>query len=121
VGVGLRNRGNDGLQIATLAANSVSGGLGFGASMYSIIVRMNDADPQAWLDDVLIRIAEHPVRRLDELRSWYWPPLKARARQGSLTLPAISTVFTVTYVAEMLGENKDLLHELSIDMFSEDG
>jgi hypothetical protein len=34
VGVGLCNRGNDGLQIATLAANSVSFGLGVGAGGY---------------------------------------------------------------------------------------
>jgi len=40
---------------------------------------------------------------------------------GRLTLPAISAVFTITYVAEILGEDEDWLHELSIDMFSEDG
>jgi hypothetical protein len=28
---------------------------------------MNDIDPQAWLADVLARIAEHPAQRLDEL------------------------------------------------------
>ena len=39
---------------------------------------------------------------------------------GRLTLPAISAVFTITYVAEILGEDEDWLHELSIDMFSED-
>ena len=33
------------------------------AAMYSIIVtaKMNDVDPQAWLADVLARIAEHPA------------------------------------------------------------
>ena len=33
---------------------------------------MNDIDPQAWLADVLARIAEHPAQRLDELppRNW---------------------------------------------------
>jgi len=36
-------------------------------------------------------------------------------------LGAISHVFTITYVAEMLGEDEDWLHELSIDMFPEDG
>jgi hypothetical protein len=36
-------------------------------------------------------------------------------------LPAISAVFTITYVAKMLGEDEDWLHELSIDMFAEDG
>ena len=40
---------------------------------------------------------------------------------GSLTLAAIATVFTITSVAEMLGEDEDWLHELSINMFPEDG
>jgi len=40
---------------------------------------------------------------------------------GSLTLAAISAVFTITYVAEMLAEDNDWLDELSIDMFPEDG
>ena len=38
-----------------------------------------------------------------------------------LTVAAISHVFTISRVAEMLGENEGWLHELSIDMFSEDG
>jgi hypothetical protein len=38
-----------------------------------------------------------------------------------LTVAAISHVFTISRVAEMLGENVDWLHELSIDMFPEDG
>ena len=40
---------------------------------------------------------------------------------GSLTLAAISAVFTIGYVAELLGEDEDWLYELSIDMFPEDG
>jgi hypothetical protein len=40
---------------------------------------------------------------------------------GRLTLPAISAIFTITYVAKMLDEDEDWLHELSIDMFAEDG
>jgi transposase len=35
---------------------------------------MNDVDPQAWLADVLTRIAGHPAHRLDELLPWNWPP-----------------------------------------------
>src|SRR6202167_705268 len=48
------------------------------ASMYSLIVtaKMNGIDPQAWLTDVLSRIAAHPAHRLDELLPWTW---KARA------------------------------------------
>jgi transposase len=47
------------------------------AVMYSLIVtaKMNDVDPQAWLADVLARIAEHPALRLDELLPWNWRSL----------------------------------------------
>ena len=46
------------------------------AFMYSLIVtaKMNHIDPQAWLADVLARIAEHPANRLDELLPWNWRP-----------------------------------------------
>lgn len=52
------------------------------AAMYSLIVtaKMNDIDPQAWLADVLARIAEHPASRLDELLPWNWRTAKARAQ-----------------------------------------
>jgi hypothetical protein len=36
-------------------------------------------------------------------------------------LPAISRVFTLSYVAEKLDEDEEWLHELQIDMFPEDG
>ena len=44
------------------------------AVMFTLIgtARLNDIDPQAWLADVLARIAEHPARRLDELLPWNW-------------------------------------------------
>jgi hypothetical protein len=35
---------------------------------------MNRVDPQAWLADVLSRIAGHPAHRLDELAPWNWTP-----------------------------------------------
>jgi transposase len=46
------------------------------AAMYSLIVsaKMNGVDPQAWLADVLARIAGHPAHRLDELLPWNWRP-----------------------------------------------
>ena len=46
------------------------------AAMFSLIVtaKMNDIDPQAWLADVLARIADHPAQRIDELLPWNWRP-----------------------------------------------
>ena len=46
------------------------------AAMYSLIVtaKMNNIDPQAWLADVLARIAGHPASKIDELLPWHWQP-----------------------------------------------
>lgn len=54
-------------------------------ALYSIIVtaKMNDVDPQAWLADVLARIAEHPAHRLDELLPWNWRPLQTPVNQAA--------------------------------------
>ncbi len=41
--------------------------------------KLNDVDPQAWLADVLARIADHPAQRLDELLPWNWRPAVADA------------------------------------------
>jgi len=50
------------------------------ALMYSLIVtaKMNNIDPQAWLPDVLDRIADHPANRLDELLPWTWKAQAAK-------------------------------------------
>jgi hypothetical protein len=40
---------------------------------------MNDVDPQAWLADVLGRIADHPTHKLDELLPWRWQSRSKRA------------------------------------------
>src|SRR6266436_3549123 len=56
------------------------------AAMYSLIVtaKMNGIDPQAWLADVLSRIAAHPAHRLDELLPWNWtPPAPAVSAQAA--------------------------------------
>jgi hypothetical protein len=44
------------------------------AVFYSLFVtaRLNNIDPQAWLGDVLARIADHPINRLHELLPWNW-------------------------------------------------
>jgi transposase len=55
------------------------------AAMYSLIVtaKMNDVDPQAWLADVLARIAEHPAQRIDGLLPWNWRPHSAAHDQAA--------------------------------------
>src|SRR5207253_524391 len=52
------------------------------AAMYTLIAtaKLNGINPQAWLDDVLRRIADHPASRLDQLLPWHW---KARAEQAA--------------------------------------
>ena len=37
--------------------------------------KLNDVDPQAWLADVLVRINDHAVHKLDELLPWNWRKL----------------------------------------------
>jgi hypothetical protein len=55
------------------------------AVMYSLIItaKMNDIDPQAWLADVLARIAEHPAQKIDELLPWSWRQLNVGNRQAA--------------------------------------
>lgn len=36
--------------------------------------KLNEVDPQAWLADVLARVAGHPAQQLDELLPWRWCP-----------------------------------------------
>jgi transposase len=54
------------------------------AVMYALIVtaKMNDVDPQAWLADVLTRIADHPASKLDQLLPWNWK-VPAATRQAA--------------------------------------
>jgi transposase len=44
------------------------------AAIYTLIAtaKLNDIDPQAWLADVLARLPDYPMRRIDELLPWQW-------------------------------------------------
>lgn len=47
------------------------------AAAYTLIetAKLNNVDPQAWLTDVLTRIADHPINRIEELLPWQFEPV----------------------------------------------
>ena len=66
IGIGRRN---------WLFAGSDSGGETLARAMTLIeTAKMSGLDPQAWLADVLDRIHDHKINRLDELLPWNWKP-----------------------------------------------
>jgi hypothetical protein len=44
------------------------------AIAYTLIetAKLNGVDPQAWLNDVDSRIADHKINRIDELLPWWY-------------------------------------------------
>jgi hypothetical protein len=54
-----------------LFVGSAAGGIS-AATAYTLIesAKLNGVDPQAWLTDVLGRIADHKITRIDELLPW---------------------------------------------------
>jgi len=66
---------------ATLAKISGKSSLA-GAIMYTLIetARLNRVDPEAWLADVIARIADHPINRVDRLLPWNWSQIPAQTK-----------------------------------------
>jgi hypothetical protein len=46
----------------------------------SKLPRMNQLNPEFWLADVINRIADHPINRIDELLPWNWRALNTAAK-----------------------------------------
>jgi len=46
------------------------------AAIYTLIetAKLNQINPQAWLTDVLNRIADHPINNIDQLLPWRLEP-----------------------------------------------
>ena len=66
VGLGRKNH---------LFAGSDAGG-DRAAAIYTLTetAKLNGVDPQAWLTDVLTRIADHPLNKVRELLPWRFKP-----------------------------------------------
>jgi len=41
--------------------------------------KLAGVNPEAWLADVLARLADHPINRLDELLPWHWKTARQAA------------------------------------------
>jgi transposase len=52
------------------------------AVVYSLVetCKLNGIDPEAYLCDVLTRIADHPINRIDELLPWHWADRASQAK-----------------------------------------
>ena len=55
------------------------------AAMTTLIMtaKLNDVDPQAWLADVLARINDLVIHRLDELLPWNWAATMERRKMAA--------------------------------------
>ncbi|MEY9104509.1 hypothetical protein ABH999_000705 [Bradyrhizobium yuanmingense] len=91
------------------------------AAMYSLIVtaKRNGADLQAWLADVLARIAAHPAHRLN-----FCPGIgRQRSSPSRMTthVNKVHHVTTITKVANDLGEDEDWLWDIANEIGIERG
>src|SRR5262249_26304727 len=82
--------------------------------------KLNGVDPQAWLADVLARIADHKISDLAALLPWNWRRA-IPSRPRCLTVAAPAHAVTIRRAAEIFGEDEELLWDMATDMEPERG
>ena len=85
--------------------------------------RLGFARSEAWLADVLARIAAHTAHQLDELLPWNWRQKeKDTQHMGGLTMHInkVSHVTTIDRIAAQLGESIDFFHDVANEMEPQD-
>ena len=86
--------------------------------------KLNDVDGQARPADILARVADKSITRLEDLLPLELEPIGLTCNQivgatrWDIASPALHTL---KYVAEMLEEDEAFLRDCSIEMSSEDG
>jgi len=78
-----------------LFAGSDAGGENKAAAIYTLLgtARLNGIDPERWLCEVLSRIPDHPLSRIDELLPWN---MTLNSQTDSPTLAAGEEINTTT-------------------------
>ncbi len=62
------------------------------ACLYTLIetAKMNGINPEAYLADLLARIADHPIRQIDTLLPWRWTPFQTAGPEPTSNTAVVS-------------------------------
>jgi hypothetical protein len=91
------------------------------AIIYSMIftAKMDDVDPQAWLADLLVRIAEHPVQKTRRTSAMELACVQRAGQSGGLTMAGISHFFTIALPCGLAEDGTTAFTPFGVDNLAE--